>query len=204
MDSIPFGELIRARRISRGLSLREIAARVDLDQSVLSKIERDKMRAPARAVLPLSRALELDYEYLQTKYWSERIFRELKDQDFGAAALEMALKRLEKEHSDTSTDLSTDHLIYRISEYVDDQPIDKVWLFGSFARGEANYASDIDLLVRFDPKEKLDLFDYIGIKQDLEDLTGRRVDLVEEGQEIEKIKPAIEREKKLIYERQAN
>lgn len=204
MDSISFGELIRARRISRNLSLREVAARVDLDQSVLSKIERDKMRAPARAVLPLSRALEFDYEYLQTKYWSERLFRELKDLDFGAAALEMALKRLEKERSGTSADLSTDHLIYRISEYVDDQPIEKVWLFGSFSRGEASYDSDIDLLVRFDPEKKLDLFDYIGIKQDLEDLTGRRVDLVEEGQEKEKIKPTIEREKKLIYERQAD
>jgi len=50
---------------------------------------------------------------------------------------------------------------------------------------------------------KIDLFEYIGIRQDLEDLTGRQIDLVEEGQEIEKIKPFINKDKRLIYERKA-
>jgi hypothetical protein len=48
-------------------------------------------------------------------------------------------------------------------------------LFGSYARGENNPASDLDFVVEFDRKS----FDgYMGLKEFLEDLFGRRVDLV--------------------------
>lgn len=48
-------------------------------------------------------------------------------------------------------------------------------LFGSHARGDASHASDIDFLVDLDPKT----FDnYMGVKELLESLFGRRVDLV--------------------------
>ncbi len=48
-------------------------------------------------------------------------------------------------------------------------------LFGSFARGENTETSDLDFLVEFETKS----FDaYIGLKQFLEELFGRRVDLV--------------------------
>lgn len=48
-------------------------------------------------------------------------------------------------------------------------------LFGSFARGENTDSSDLDFLVEFDTKS----FDaYIELKQFLEELFGRPVDLV--------------------------
>ena len=50
-------------------------------------------------------------------------------------------------------------------------------LFGSFARGEAKAASDIDFLVEFEPGRTL--FDMGGLKSDLEDLFRRDIDLVE-------------------------
>ena len=203
MNSATFGELIRARRVDLKKPIREVAGRIGLDQSILSKIERNKLIAPARIIPALSEILELNYRDLQEKYWSEKIYNELKREDFGKESLEIALKRLEKEQEGTSKDLRKEHLVDKIKKYVDDQPIDKVWLFGSFARNEASYDSDIDLLVKFNKHKKIDLFDYIGIKQDLEDLTGRQVDLVEEGQELAKIKPIIEKEKQLIYERKA-
>lgn len=58
-------------------------------------------------------------------------------------------------------------------------------LFGSVARGEAKKNSDIDILVEL-PKGK-DLLDVVGLKLDLEDALGRKVDIVE----YEEIKPAI-------------
>jgi predicted nucleotidyltransferase len=51
-------------------------------------------------------------------------------------------------------------------------------VFGSFATGEANETSDLDLLVRFGPGK--DLLDLVALKQDLEALLGRQVDVVEE------------------------
>ncbi len=53
-----------------------------------------------------------------------------------------------------------------------------VRIFGSVARGEARPDSDIDVLVEFEPGRTL--LDRIGMIQDLEDLLGRKVDVVAE------------------------
>jgi len=203
MDSNTFGELIRKRRLDLGKPMREVAAAAGLDQAILSKIERNKLLASAKIIPALSKELSLSFKELQTKYWSEKIYNEVKGEEYSIESIEIVLNRLEKEQGGTSKDFKKDKLIEKIREYVDSQPINKVWLFGSFARDEASYDSDIDLLVKFDNHKKIDLFDYIGIRQDLEDLTGRQIDLVEEGQELARIKPIIEREKKLIYDRKA-
>ena len=51
-----------------------------------------------------------------------------------------------------------------------------VRVFGSFARGEENFSSDIDLLIELDPERSL--LDIISMKYEIEDLTGRKVDVV--------------------------
>lgn len=48
-------------------------------------------------------------------------------------------------------------------------------VFGSMARGDDHDESDVDILVTFDGKPDFDR--YMGLKLDLEDLLGRRVDL---------------------------
>jgi len=53
-----------------------------------------------------------------------------------------------------------------------------VHLFGSMAKGTATSSSDLDLLVDLAPGR--DLFDLIGMKQEIEALTGLRVDVVTE------------------------
>lgn len=53
----------------------------------------------------------------------------------------------------------------------------KIGIFGSFARNEENDASDIDILVEFDPGFKT--FDnYMELKYFIEDVFERSVDLV--------------------------
>lgn len=51
-------------------------------------------------------------------------------------------------------------------------------VFGSVARGDADESSDIDLLVRMTPGRSV--FDIGGLLMDLQDLLGRRVDVVTE------------------------
>jgi hypothetical protein len=48
-------------------------------------------------------------------------------------------------------------------------------LFGSVARGESREDSDIDVLVDWEPGRSL--WDHVGLKQALEDLLERRVDV---------------------------
>jgi predicted nucleotidyltransferase len=53
-----------------------------------------------------------------------------------------------------------------------------VRIFGSVARGDATDASDVDLIVRFDPGRTL--LDHGGLVMDLRELLGMRVDVIDE------------------------
>lgn len=55
--------------------------------------------------------------------------------------------------------------------------IKRASIFGSFARGEAKPNSDVDLLIEYKSKNK-SLFDLIDLKSELEEILGRKVDIV--------------------------
>jgi hypothetical protein len=74
--------------------------------------------------------------------------------------------------------------------------VTKADLFGSRVRGDATAGSDVDLLVEL-PRES-SLFDYIGLKQDLEDALGCSVDLVEYEAVKPRLKPYIFRDTRRI------
>jgi len=65
-----------------------------------------------------------------------------------------------------------------------------IGLFGSFARGEERPDSDVDVLVTF-KKDKKTFDNYMGCKLHLEDLFGRKVDLVIKGTIKKRLKPYI-------------
>lgn len=52
-------------------------------------------------------------------------------------------------------------------------------LFGSVVRGQVREGSDLDVLVALDPDRSL--LDHVALIQDLEDLLGCRVDVVNES-----------------------
>lgn len=52
-------------------------------------------------------------------------------------------------------------------------------LFGSVLRGDFRPDSDVDLLVEFRPDAEPGLFEVVRMQDDLENLLGRKVDLVE-------------------------
>lgn len=89
-----------------------------------------------------------------------------------------------------------------IRSYLSSVPIDKAWLFGSFARGEETENSDIDILVQFTEGAKLGL-QYFHIINDLESLANRKIDLVELSMLDPFVAPFVNQERILIYERTA-
>jgi predicted nucleotidyltransferase len=74
-------------------------------------------------------------------------------------------------------------------------------LFGSFARGDHDSESDIDLLVQVPEKKSLTLFDLAEIKQQLENLTRLKVDVVMKSAVKQEILERITPELILIYEK---
>ena len=57
--------------------------------------------------------------------------------------------------------------------------VERIALFGSYAREEQGEGSDIDVLVEFGPGA--DLFDFVGLSQYLEEKLGSGVDVVPEA-----------------------
>lgn len=95
-------------------------------------------------------------------------------------------------------------LIPVIREFFKGQPVRRAWLFGSCSRGEETTSSDIDILVDYDNSNGLvSLFRMGGILMDLTDLLGRKVDLVDNRGLKEFARNSVDRDKILIYERNA-
>ena len=90
----------------------------------------------------------------------------------------------------------------QIADFFKTQPVLKVWLFGSFSRGEARQDSDVDLMIVLDPENPMGLR-FFGMWGDLERMLNRKVDLVVEGNLEPFAHDSFNRDKILIYERAA-
>lgn len=83
------------------------------------------------------------------------------------------------------------------------RPVKRAYLFGSYARNEASKDSDLDILVELDHVRPMGM-KFFAYQAELEDLLHRKVDLVSEEGLSKHIKPFIDKDKILIYERSAH
>jgi predicted nucleotidyltransferase len=81
-----------------------------------------------------------------------------------------------------------------------DKPVLKAYLFGSYSRNDAGKESDVDILVDLDYSKHIGL-GFVQMKMDLEKKLNRQVDLISSQSLSPHIKPFIEKDKVLIYER---
>ncbi len=90
--------------------------------------------------------------------------------------------------------------VNHIRSYFEQKPVNKAYLFGSYARGNASYDSDIDILVDLQYDKGIGL-EFVQMHLDLEEQLGSKVDLVSTKSLSKHIAPSIDNEKVLIYER---
>jgi len=81
--------------------------------------------------------------------------------------------------------LTINQIKQKIVPVLKEEGVMKSSLFGSYVRGEQTDNSDIDILIDY-PKNK-SLFDFVHLKNRLEDVLQRKVDLVE----YDTIKPQL-------------
>ena len=93
----------------------------------------------------------------------------------------------------------SEQMLQTIRDYFASQPVQRAWLFGSFARGEEREDSDVDILVDFD--ENVGLLQHIHMMNELQDLLCRDVDLVTNGTLVTAAEKTANRDKRIIYER---
>lgn len=91
----------------------------------------------------------------------------------------------------------------QIVELCDNHKVKELYLFGSVLSEKFNDSSDVDMLIQFSQVELLEYFDnYMDLKENLEKILNRRVDLIE-NQAIRNpiFRRVLDREKQLFYER---
>jgi predicted nucleotidyltransferase len=95
--------------------------------------------------------------------------------------------------------LSSQH-IKTIRHFFSGLPVKKAYLFGSYSRNEADENSDIDILVELDHTTPIGM-QFFTYGDELETLLKKKVDVVSYGGLSKYVKPFIDKEKVLIYER---
>ncbi len=91
---LKLGSLIRKEREKRKLLLREASALLEIDQAILSKIERNDRKATKEQVLKLSNIYEIDKEKLLTIWLANRIYGLVEYEELALKAMKVAEKEL--------------------------------------------------------------------------------------------------------------
>ncbi len=76
--------------------------------------------------------------------------------------------------------------------------VKKVAIFGSYARGDMNPDSDLDVLVRFSSSKSL--LEIVRIERELGESTGVKVDLVTEGSVSPYLRDYINKDSVILFQ----
>jgi predicted nucleotidyltransferase len=192
------GSIIRNLREEQKLPLRKVAASLEMDQAVLSKIERGKRRAPRALLKKLSELFSIDPDVLQVAWMADKITGELQGEELAQEVLEAAeeyvvYSRKEKDNRKV--------VIEKIGAVLRQfHQIRRGWLFGSFARGEATPSSDIDVLIEVDTAHPFTLFDLAELQDKITSALKRKTDVVMERMLKPGIRENIVKDATVIYE----
>lgn len=191
------GETIRKLREEKELPLRTVAAFLDIDQAILSKIERGQRNANREQVIKLAEFFKIKENDLLVSWLSDKLVYEVADEDVALKALQVAEEKVEYKAF-----LKVDRvkLLARLKKEIKQfKKVQKAWIYGSFSRKEDGPRSDIDIAIKTD--EKFSYFDLAEIQYHLEKKLNRKIDLGF----IDSFKPYVfenlKSDLKLFYER---
>lgn len=97
--------------------------------------------------------------------------------------------------------LTTEQIKQTVTEYFKDKPVKKVYLFGSYARGEADESSDVDLSLVISKDASVTYYTLARYLLDLEGTLKKKIDLVEDELIYEKLRPFINKSKILLLDK---
>lgn len=193
------GQIIRRLREEKGEPLRKVAGYLDIDQAILSKIERGQRKANRKQIEKLAIYFGADKKEMLVAWLSDRILYEIIDEELGEEALKAAEERMRYlRMPEINMAKLKNAIVKELKKY---PVIEQAWLFGSFARGEETHKSDVDLMIDVPGKNSFSLFDAFQIQEDLQNIFKRKFDIVMEGA----LKPfaweTAKNDLKLIYDK---
>jgi len=92
MESL--GETIRQLREEKELPLRTVAAYLDIDQAILSKMERGQRKATREQVVKLAKYYKIKTDDLLIAWLSDKVVYEVEDEKLALRALQVAEEKI--------------------------------------------------------------------------------------------------------------
>lgn len=93
MSTKTIGEKLRQIREENALPLRKVAALLNIDVAILSKMERGERKITKEVVLKLADIYNYNADELLVSFLSDKILYEIQDEDLGIEALKVAEER---------------------------------------------------------------------------------------------------------------
>lgn len=90
------GDKIRELRTKRNLLLREVASKLDVDTSIISKMERGERPIKQEQIATLADILKADKEELQTLWLADQLYNVIEGQPMADEALKSVSKKIKK------------------------------------------------------------------------------------------------------------
>lgn len=89
------GEIIRGHREEKGMLLRQLAALLEIDSAILSKIERGERKATKEQIIKIANILGIKQNEMLIQYLSEKIAYEIADEETAKQVLKVAEKKVD-------------------------------------------------------------------------------------------------------------
>ncbi len=195
---VTFGEIIKKARKEKRLSLAEVSVDLKLDVAILSKLERG-LRFPTRKQLKvLAKYYKLNEKRLLIACLSDKIAFQLEEEEEVFEILDLAEEKWayrgqKKEPLLKRWSIQLKYLLEK------EEKIEKAWIFGSFARGDFGKNSDIDLMIRLKEGKSMPKVAMDALTIKMEEMLGKKVDLVEEDSLNLTALESATQDRKLIY-----
>jgi predicted nucleotidyltransferase len=188
---------IRKLREDKELPLRIVAAFLDIDQAILSKIERGQRKPTRQQVVKLAEYFKVKENDLLVAWLSDKLVYEVEDEDLALKALQAAE---EKVAYIVFKKIDRKDILKRLKNGIKKFPlVEKAWIYGSFAREDDGPKSDVDIALQ--TNDTFTYFDLAEVQHQLENSINRKVDVgfmdSFKPYILEHVKPDL----KLIYER---
>ena len=89
-----FGEIIKKAREEKNLILRQVAAKLDIDQAIISKYERGERKPTREQVFRFASFYDLKKDDLLIAWLSDKVVYDLKNETLAEEALKVAEQRI--------------------------------------------------------------------------------------------------------------
>ncbi|MBD0277082.1 MAG: helix-turn-helix transcriptional regulator [Flavisolibacter sp.] len=99
MSTENIGDKLRRLREENNLPLRKIATLLDIDAAILSKMEKGERPLTKDIVLQLAKIYKHDKEELLVLYLSEKIIKEVGDEELALKAMQVAEEQIKHQKS---------------------------------------------------------------------------------------------------------